>query len=957
MTAIDIKIEKWKNKLLDLGKRNRLINYKETTRTTLAILEPGIFELFDQLVNQERKLAFPRPMQEIDLEDDEVEEQISLFEGEFKTSKSIGEQQKTLATLRNKSKLSKEEQGTNILYLSFGFLKWKESEHSQQIITSPLVLVPVNLTLESLTSPFVLQLGEDDIVVNPTLVYKLENDFGLKMPKFEVEEDNLQEYLNKIIEIVKLNQWEVVQEVSLGLLSFLKINMYKDIDNNRDKIMMNSVAMALSGNADSTIHVPTEYNGYNHDKNIRAVDTFQVVDADASQQDAILYAKKGVSFVLQGPPGTGKSQTITNIISESLADGKKVLFVSEKMAALEVVYKRLESVGLSDFCLTLHSHKANKKAVLEELGRTLNINRVKLQEEALFKLELLEKEREELNQYSLDIHTKCLPLNKTIYEVNGLLAKLAQTSNIIFDIADVRAISSNQLNRYKYALEKFARTIENMSADFSMNPWKDCQVEYVTNELRHNVETNLKSILPQLKEVYDIYVNVLKNIQLNGVAISVKGIIDTLDILQIAKESPIVPSNWLNEEDIEELAQEIVYFNGLQKEYSEQKQIIEQEYDNGIFQVGIKEKKEILEDKIDKVKGFLNAEVYYANQHIAGNLHNIKHKVEEWISIYNWLNHKGQIIAETVGLSRENLTIKQINESSELLNLLYKEICPTGLWYESGGIDQVKHIYVEAKEKHSLLKKILTEIEELYESKVIDIDYEQMIMRFKTEYTSVFKIFNKDYKRDKNVLRLNRKEITKKISDTEAISILMKGSKVHDIKKELEVKMGAFNESLGKYYDGMNTKWDVIEEAINHFEKIKGWFDTANINKEVRKIITEGKSVLPPYEYYTEVIKVLEAEKNIYIEELFNNTKSEVSLEVEQIRIFLEERLIQIESALNFYNEIKSYGIEEYNYEKITSDLNRIIRMQDIENIIQNKGDVLKSKYAFLYQGMSTDWE
>ncbi len=535
--------------------------------------------------------------------------------------------------------------------------------------------------------------------------------------------------------------------------------------------------------------------------------------------------------------------------------------------------------------------------------------------------------------------------------------KLVETPNIIFDIEDVRGISSDQLNRYKYTLEKFARTIENMSDDFSTNPWKDCQVGYVTNELRHDVETNLKRILPQIQELYDVYSEILKNIQLSSVAISIKGINETLDVLQIAKESPIVPANWLKEEDVEELAQEILYFDALQKEHTEQKQSIEQEYEKGIFLICSKEKKEALKQKINQVKESLNPGVYHVTQHVVENLPNMKQKVEEWMGIYNTLIQEGQMIAEILGLHRENLTIKQINKFNELLNLLHKEIYPTGLWYESEGMEQVKHAHKEAKDKHNLLNQTLVEIEELYELKVLEIDYEQMLMRFKTEYTSPFKIFNKVYKQDKNVLRGHRKEITKKISDTEAVSILMKVSKVHELKKEIEAKTGTFNKGLGKYYDGMNTKWDVVEEAINDFEKINSWFDTASINEEVRRIINEGKSILLPHDCYKEIAEVLEEEKNICMEELFNCTKLQGSLEVEQIKSYLEERLAEIESGLSLYNEIKRYGIKEYNYEKIISDLNKVIRIQEIESIIQNMEDVLKGKYAFLYQGMSTDWE
>ena len=124
--------------------------------------------------------------------------------------------------------------------------------------------------------------------------------------------------------------------------------MYKDLERNEERLASHPIISAIAGE-NEPITIPEDLSNYDHDKNERPIDVFQVVDADSSQQDAILLSKKGVSFVLQGPPGTGKSQTITNIISEALAEGKKVLFVSEKKAALQVVYKRLSIAGLSDF--------------------------------------------------------------------------------------------------------------------------------------------------------------------------------------------------------------------------------------------------------------------------------------------------------------------------------------------------------------------------------------------------------------------------------------------------------------------------------------------------------------------------------------------------------------------------------------------------------------------------------
>ena len=359
MATIDKKLEAWKNKLLDLGKRNRLLNYRDTKRSNLRIIKPTIYELWESFVVDEKPLEFPYC-------DDE---QISLFENEtedyteaVQTNQLIKEQQKTLRSLRDKAKTAMEEQGVNILYLSFGFLRWREDENSAQYFLSPIVLVPVKLTLESITSPFVLGLHDDEITLNPTLLYKLSNDFGIQLPEFDPDE-SIENYLNSIYALTNDNKWEVVYDTGLSLLSFLKINMYRDLDIHKDKIKSNPVVRALTGDVSGVENTYEGINDYDHDAQTVPVDLFQVVDADSSQQDAVLLSKKGVSFVLQGPPGTGKSQTITNIIAECLASGKKVLFVSEKMAALEVVRKRLTAAGLSDFCLTLHSYKDRKSVV------------------------------------------------------------------------------------------------------------------------------------------------------------------------------------------------------------------------------------------------------------------------------------------------------------------------------------------------------------------------------------------------------------------------------------------------------------------------------------------------------------------------------------------------------------------------------------------------------------------
>src|SRR5204863_7536522 len=172
------------------------------------------------------------------------------------------------------------------------------------------------------------------------------------------------------------------------------------------------------------LHVPSDLPAPEElDEKTRPQDTHHILDADSSQHAAIVAATRGASLVLDGPPGTGKSQTIANVIAEFLAAGKTVLFVSEKTAALEVVKRRLDERRLGDFCLELHSHKANKREVIAELGRCLELKRVGAPD-VDSKLTQLAESRRKLNTFVAELHTVRAPLGMSAYRVHGDVAKL-----------------------------------------------------------------------------------------------------------------------------------------------------------------------------------------------------------------------------------------------------------------------------------------------------------------------------------------------------------------------------------------------------------------------------------------------------------------------------------------------------------------------------------------------------
>ena len=275
---MDAIFQKWCDKLLDTGKGNRLINYKDSKLRTIEILEPDYENVFSK-ISMGQTLSF----YEVDdfirrLKEDEIEleenENDNKDKGKFdKVSKQqimelvtphLGKNEvlsfkkgftlrKVLGSIKKIANESLIEKGINILYMAFGFLTWKESEVSEYKFNSPLILIPISIENESNSLPFTVKHYEDEITTNPTLIYKMEQEFGIKLPIFQDEghvEESLEGYLKRVSEIAEKHNWSVSNNVVIGTFSFLKINMYQDLINNEKRILSNSTIKKLLNRSD-----------------------------------------------------------------------------------------------------------------------------------------------------------------------------------------------------------------------------------------------------------------------------------------------------------------------------------------------------------------------------------------------------------------------------------------------------------------------------------------------------------------------------------------------------------------------------------------------------------------------------------------------------------------------------------------------------------------------------------
>ncbi|MBU1239690.1 DUF4011 domain-containing protein, partial [Myxococcota bacterium] len=465
------RVENWKEKLLDLSLRNRLLNYRESGKSLIleCALSAGLEDELAcgssfRIVSRQQTVGVsdPRSAALVEVLKDEKAWHQVLAEAqsrhELLAPYSETELARRLREIAREARVSMEESGANMLFLGLGFLNWKENPRSDQIRQAPLVLLPVQLTRKSMRDAFQLSHLDEDPAVNITLIEKLKKDFGIDLsimcdpPKDEKGLDISAVFEGFRRAILPLEGWSVSEALCLGLFSFTKFLMWRDLSARSDQLMKGVVAQ-LAADVRVSCADGEFPDVASLDDTINPQETFCPLSADSSQLAAILAAAQGKSFILEGPPGTGKSQTITNLITHCLASGKKVLFVSEKMAALEVVQHRLKQVGLGRFCLELHSQKAQKRQVLDELGRSLagvteasptGWDRVTTD---------LSKRRQALNNYARELH-RVYPAGLTYYRAISRLSVLRDVPRLSIDFGeDVHALdeSSESLLRNKVA--------------------------------------------------------------------------------------------------------------------------------------------------------------------------------------------------------------------------------------------------------------------------------------------------------------------------------------------------------------------------------------------------------------------------------------------------------------------------------------------------------------------------
>lgn len=475
--AIMRALDACRRKLLDTGTRNRLIHVNRANQRAncLNIINEKTDEIYSILRIKARRMRFKAMGSDktadgddmvLALPDTEITDESGRLTDNFiETPLGPEALARRLLRMAGNAKTAEEEQGLNILYLAMGFLSWKESSSSGIQRDAPLVLLPVQLTRNQKTSTFDILCRDDDITTNLPLQERLKQDFGIILPDVGESEDWLpSQYIAQVHDVISSQSgWSIDEDgMQIGFFSFAKLLMHHDLSPNNWPDDMFSSSPLLNGLLAAGFPEDTSLFGADDklDDLLDPAEIIQVIDADASQTKVIEEVRHGSNLVVEGPPGTGKSQTITNLIAAAVHDGKSVLFVAEKMAALSVVYSRLVNTGLKDICLELHSKAANKKALAQEIGRTLMASAKSLSDPS--DPDQLRKARDELNRISKVLHEPLPNGSDTpflaISEIIGFIGKDTPPPSI--DLTVLESLGPTERSAALKAVDKLVESLE-----------------------------------------------------------------------------------------------------------------------------------------------------------------------------------------------------------------------------------------------------------------------------------------------------------------------------------------------------------------------------------------------------------------------------------------------------------------------------------------------------------------
>lgn len=841
----------WKSKLLQLDRKNRLLYFK--TQTEAGKAKTGIVRvacedldgLYNSLTDSPEGLKFPyaekkrkRAVKDELAEDVEPtdsdgasnESEIYIREGDLSVLDcTLLELQKRLRALRKRDKEFEQEQGINILFLAFGFLSWVDEQEKDGL--APLLLLACDLEAESLKDNIRLVAESDDLLINVTLKQKL-STLKYTLPDFDSETDTISTYLDKCESaLCKESDWSINRDVYLSTFAYSKIAMWEDLERMNTSGFQTAALQALSG-AELVLQTEIErtaitdsandedFVGAKLDDELDAAKQFLVLPADYSQILAVEAARSGCHLIIHGPPGTGKSQTIANLIGTFMADGKTVLFVSEKSAALDVVKRRLAKCGLGNFCIDLHGRRAKKEAFYDQLRSSVEDDRQ--QKDTKFPHHQLSEYRRELNELARALHQTREPLGTSIYRMHGEYAKVRSATDVQLDIQNVEYLPEKLDERKLRKLVEIGDRLSKREKQFKHHAdtkWAALKQTAAMVRLSDDVRKWLTTMIEVSDRLSQESRNALQDLDTKPPS-CFESMQKLIAFYSIMMECPKVPTHWLSAEALTRLRQvseekrgDFEQLQHLQKDVS---QYFGKELPPRDFAADHKELESV--SAHSKQLAHLLGESW---QHrIVSQAGILCQHIEQLETDCSTLATKLQEIATSLGMANP-ASRQEISKIIELTNKLIEMDPIPGRWYE---INTHREIEKSLSTGRSVLESLLSDEKALFEEynkELVDKIDKQIRVRFIADYDSFLGpiLKQKQYIADIRTIQFEHRN-AKKPTRQEALWVIEKALNVQKLRSEWKDLDENLSKNLENLFEERDTDWERTSRTFQNAKEL-----------------------------------------------------------------------------------------------------------------------------------------
>lgn len=837
--AVSDKLRLWKSDLIDMSRTNRLIYHNATGRGA------GIQFLTDADMYYQRLLHARRP----------------LVIKPSETNLDEVECLRRLRRMRDRAREALNDRGTHVLYLAFGILEWKEQEAASEIVRSPVLLVPVMIRREGIVGEFSLErMPEEEPAINPTLRERLRLDFDLTLPEFtdidpEREDappsavEKAQASVTSICDAISAAiparlGWRIVPEVHLGIFTFQKLVMYQDLARHEREAEEHPVLQMLTGISDAVPDRVETVRADELDDKVHPRDVLEILDADSSQQEAIVAAKAGESFVLQGPPGTGKSQTIANIIAELLGMNRRVLFVSEKMAALEVVQQRLRDAGLGEFLLDLHSHNADKKTVIAELRNALDVlfeGHPPDARERDWEREAgqLKQSRDQLNEYVRLLHTPRGNMNISAFEAYGILALNAHVRASEASLGDVSTITPEQFAAMKDALDGLLAWRDVLD-NYERHPWREVLIETPSLELQGTIRARYTGLVDAATQLDNASSALAVALGETGMATTFGWMERALARAELASESAGPPVHWFEREAfararalLDESARRATERTAAVTRLSPFYRISLADEDLDALETALTEKSSWLMQRLRAEDVTPQDLAMRERTALTRDLATARETLDALVT-------SAGRVAEFCGLETP-ADLRGLPALATQASCILCSPAPPGDWLHPKRFALAQATAVDAADKYSKCLKRRQVLEAIYTPAFFELDLKGIGERFRQQYGSVVRLVLPEFYRDRKLLSATLQPgVTRSLSEMTADLTLAEHLLADEqVLEDLRVEHAR---ALGRLFNAAQTDWRAVQEALDWTREFFAVFPPQTRSERVVALVTDSSA-------------------------------------------------------------------------------------------------------------------